>query len=52
MNLLDIYEIEIYEQGQQLKIKILISGFHGLTRGIYPGYQRFFLEVDEELRRQ
>ena len=52
MNLLDIYEIEIYEQGQQLRIKILISGFNGLTRGIYPGYQRFFLAFDEELRRQ
>ena len=52
MNLLDIYEIEIYEQGQQLRIKILISGFNGLTPGIYPGYQRFFLAFDEELRRQ
>ena len=52
MNLLDMCEIEIYEQRQQLRIKILILGFNGLTRGIYPGYQRFFLAFDEELRRQ
>ena len=52
MNLLDIYEVEIYEQRQQLRIKILILGFNRLTPGIYPGYQRFFLAFDEELRRQ